>query len=360
MKQQQETAKRPFFSVVMPVYNTASYLSKAIESVLNQSFADFELIIMEDHSTDESYSICRRYAASDARIRLDRTEKNQGVSMVRTKAVSLVRGQYCTFVDSDDWIERELLSEVYTRISATNADIVKYSVEEEYYDKAGNIYGRRQFILSDADFFEKNEVRAQVVPIWLATLFAYLCNAFYQVDTLQVSQWKFSPTQKVGEDLMKNLEAFSTAASLSCMSFCGYHYAKRPRFSLSTMLSGERHYQDVMICLQYMCDLMKKWKIDTEALWSDIDYFYIKTVYQTLCRALTDGNWKEARRVLHDIKSSEEWDAFSKNNRRQPTTKRRILHFATLHGNDTILILLALCMKIMMERFRVVFSYLKA
>ena len=360
MKQQQEVIERPFFSVVMPVYNTAPYLSRAIESVLNQTFADFELILMEDHSTDESYLICQHYAADDGRIRLDRTESNQGVSMVRTRAMSLVRGRYCTFVDSDDWIAPELFSEVYDRISTTNVDIVKYGVEEEYYDRAGNIYGRKQFLLKDIDFFGVDEVREQVVPLWLATLFAYLCNAFYRVDALEVSQWKFSPTQKVGEDLMKNLEAFSKARSLSCMSFCGYHYAKRPKFSLSTTLPAERHYQDVISCLQTLQTLMKKWKVESPTLWADVDYFYIKTVYQTLCRALSDGKWKKAEHVLHNIQSSKEWLVFSRSDRKQPTIKRKMLRFFTVHGNTITLISIAWCMKMSMKYFRVAFSYMKS
>ena len=101
------------FSVVMPVYDTALYLPRAIESVLQQTFTDFELILIEDHSSDESFSVCQRYAAVDKRIRLERTEKNRGVSMERTKTLSLVRGVYCTFVASDDWIGKDLLAEVY-------------------------------------------------------------------------------------------------------------------------------------------------------------------------------------------------------------------------------------------------------
>lgn len=81
--------------------------------MLQQTFTDFELILIEDHLTDESFSVCQCYAAANKRIRLERTEKNHGVSMARTKAVSLVRGVYCTFVDSDDWIGKDLLAEVY-------------------------------------------------------------------------------------------------------------------------------------------------------------------------------------------------------------------------------------------------------
>ena len=352
--------ERPFFSIVMPVYNTARYLPQAIESVLNQTFSEFELILMEDNSTDESYTICHRYAAMDMRIRLHRTLKNQGVSVARTKAVSLVRGKYCTFVDSDDWIEPNVLSEVYARVSATSADIVKYSVEEEYYNAGGMLYGSRRFCLKDEDFFCESEVRNQVVPIWLATLFAYLCNSFYNVDTLGVSQWIFSSSQKVGEDLMKNLEAFSSAKSLSCMSYCGYHYAKRLNFSLSTTLPAERHYQDVISCLQTLQALMRKWRIESPTLWADIDYFYIKTVYQTLCRALSSGKWEMAEYLLHNIQHSKEWLDFSRGDRKQPTIKRKILHFFTIHGNTTILIGIAWCMKVAMKNFRVIFSYLKS
>ncbi len=89
-------------SVIMPVYNTKKYVGKAIESILNQSFKNFEFIIIDDCSTDKSYKICEKYAEKDKRIKLFRNEKNMWISFTRNKLISLSNTNYIASQDSDD------------------------------------------------------------------------------------------------------------------------------------------------------------------------------------------------------------------------------------------------------------------
>lgn len=92
----------PKISVIMPVYNTEKYLSEAIESVLFQSFSDFEFIIIDDCSTDNSYKICEEYSKRDKRIKLNRNEKNMWISFTRNKLIYLSSTNYIATQDSDD------------------------------------------------------------------------------------------------------------------------------------------------------------------------------------------------------------------------------------------------------------------
>lgn len=92
----------PKISVIMPVYNTEKYVWEAIESILSQSFMDFEFIIIDDCSTDESYKICKEYSKKDERIRLYRNEKNMWISFTRNKLISLSTTNYIATQDSDD------------------------------------------------------------------------------------------------------------------------------------------------------------------------------------------------------------------------------------------------------------------
>lgn len=89
-------------SVIMPVYNTEKYLREAIESILSQSFRDFEFLIIDDGSTDGSYEVCEKYAQQDARIQLSRNEKNMGISCTRNKLIELASSEYIAPQDSDD------------------------------------------------------------------------------------------------------------------------------------------------------------------------------------------------------------------------------------------------------------------
>ena len=94
--------KSPKISVIMPVFNTEKYVWEAIESILNQSFSDFEFIIIDDCSTDKSYGVCDEYAEKDKRIRLYRNEKNKGISFTRNRLINLSKTNFIATQDSDD------------------------------------------------------------------------------------------------------------------------------------------------------------------------------------------------------------------------------------------------------------------
>lgn len=97
----------PKISIIVPVYNTERYLSKCIDSILSQSFTDFELLLINDGSLDYSGAICDQYAANDSRVTVFHKE-NGGVSSARNLGLDNARGEWVTFVDSDDWIARTM------------------------------------------------------------------------------------------------------------------------------------------------------------------------------------------------------------------------------------------------------------
>ena len=100
----------PRFSVIIPLYNKAPYVRKTVESVLGQSFGDYELIIIDNGSTDGSSDVVAVF--TDPRIRVVRSEKNMGVSNARNKGVTLSTAPYITFLDADDWWEPTFLEEM--------------------------------------------------------------------------------------------------------------------------------------------------------------------------------------------------------------------------------------------------------
>lgn len=97
------------FSVIVPIYNVEKYLNKCIDSIMNQTYNDFELILVDDGSPDNCLSICNHYADTDNRIKVIHQE-NKGVSIARQNGVSIAKGEYLAFIDSDDWVEINFLS----------------------------------------------------------------------------------------------------------------------------------------------------------------------------------------------------------------------------------------------------------
>lgn len=115
--------EKPGISVIIPVYNTAKSLPDALESVINQSFRDIEVILVNDGSTDGSEDVVRRYQAQDDRIRLVSTP-NQGPSLARLTGVRMARGEYIQFLDSDDQLLPDALSHLIDTAKRTGADMV--------------------------------------------------------------------------------------------------------------------------------------------------------------------------------------------------------------------------------------------
>lgn len=113
---------RPAVSVVVPVYNVEEYLEQCVNSILNQDFGNFELLIIDDGSTDESGNLCEELARRDKRIRCFHKE-NGGLSDARNFGIDRMRGDLVTFVDSDDWLEPDCLSYLYNAICSTDAEI---------------------------------------------------------------------------------------------------------------------------------------------------------------------------------------------------------------------------------------------
>lgn len=102
----------PKISVIVPVYNTEKYLHRCIDSILAQTFTDFELLLIDDGSKDNSGAICDEYAAKDQRVRVFH-KKNGGVSSARNLGLDNAQGEWITFVDSDDWLQRNYLNSLY-------------------------------------------------------------------------------------------------------------------------------------------------------------------------------------------------------------------------------------------------------
>ena len=109
-------------SVIYPVYNVGDYLERSLQSVLNQDFADFEVIAVDDGSTDGSMTVLEKFAAADARLKVVKKE-HKGVAKTRFEALKTAQGEYVCFVDSDDILPKNALSVLYNSLVSNDADI---------------------------------------------------------------------------------------------------------------------------------------------------------------------------------------------------------------------------------------------
>ena len=117
----------PLISVIVPIYNVTTYLKRCIDSILFQTFTDFELILVDDGSTDISGEICEQYALTDYRINVIHTN-NGGVSLARNLGLDFSNGKYICFIDSDDYVLSDYLSVLFSTIEGTNSDAVSQNI----------------------------------------------------------------------------------------------------------------------------------------------------------------------------------------------------------------------------------------
>lgn len=125
----------PIVSVIVPVYKVEKYLRECVDSILNQSFDNFELILVDDGSPDSCPSICDEYKAKDRRVAVIH-KNNGGLSSARNAGLDAAKGRYILFVDSDDYIKKELLSVCVKKIKESKADIVRFGYTKIRDDKS--------------------------------------------------------------------------------------------------------------------------------------------------------------------------------------------------------------------------------
>lgn len=113
------------FSIIVPVYQAERYLPKCIDSVIKQTFGDFELLLLNDGSIDKSIDICNEYARHDSRIRVF-SQENHGQAFTRNKGIEFANGQYIIFLDSDDWLDLNALNLIHNCIKEDKSDVVLY------------------------------------------------------------------------------------------------------------------------------------------------------------------------------------------------------------------------------------------
>jgi len=154
-------------SVIVPVYNVEKYLDKCMESLVGQTYKDFEIIVIDDGSTDGSAILCDKWAEKDKRVKVFHQE-NKGLSVVRNRGLELAVGEYITWVDSDDYVDKcylEKLSEVY---KSTGADMVMCSFYTET-DGLVEYTGKKWFQAEETDrqtFLERLYVNGMYSVVW--------------------------------------------------------------------------------------------------------------------------------------------------------------------------------------------------
>lgn len=210
----------PEISIIVPVYNTAGYIRRCVDSIIAQTFTGWELIMLDDGSTDGSLDIMREYASLDNRIRV-MTHSNRGVSRTRNRGIDESRGRWITFIDSDDYVAPDYLKNLIAATrSDKNIDIVI----------SGWRYNGRPTILK-----ERLLLRPDYLSIFNSGVnHGFVCSKLYRSDIFKEHGVRFPEDIVFGEDGFLLMEALEFAKAVYIAKDADYHYERRQESAAQT------------------------------------------------------------------------------------------------------------------------------
>lgn len=277
--------KVPHISVIMPVYNAEKTLSKCIESILNQKFTDFELIIINDGSNDKSQSVCEKYAAQDSRIKL-LVQQNKGVSAARNNGLDNVRGKYICFVDADDWVEDEYLSAFFRANRNPDKEIVIQSCFEDRETESTIKCLLPDEVYDEASF---SPVFTQLRILGYGYPFAKL----YQTDIIEEYNLRFDVNIHFIEDLLFFLNYLQYMQSLRSVSEANYHYISHST-KISLSYSHNRYESEIRA---YYSEKKIVETLSIKLNFNDLAVHYVKAnngfIFYRAIRTIYRPQWKK-------------------------------------------------------------------
>ena len=245
-------------SIIMPVYKVEEYVGKAIESIQAQTFADWEFLIVDDGTPDNSGEICDEYAKNDSRITVFHTE-NGGAPAARNYAIERAKGKYFYFMDSDDWAEPTMLSDMYTLAERDNAQLVVagFFIDTYYTDTE---YRTDNLLVESAIFKNADEFRQNAHRLFDKNLLYTPWNKLYRTDYIMENNIRYSKT--LWDDFPFNLDVIRNIDRVTVTDKQYYHFIRK-RAESETAAYRPNMYEKREEEHGWMEDLYKYWGLES-------------------------------------------------------------------------------------------------
>lgn len=246
------TDKNSLISVIVPIYCIERYLGICIESIINQTYRNLEIILVDDGSPDRCPEICDLYAKKDSRIKVIH-KLNGGLVSARKAGLAASTGRYIGYVDGDDWISPEFYESLYTSIKTSEADIIAAGQSRDLFSKSKHflnnipcgIYegekldGLRREMISHGDFYRPG-------------VYTYVWNKLFKREVLMNPQMNVDERISIGEDAAVVYPAIMECSRVYVTDNCAYHYRQRE----DSMLKKSTPFKEEIKKLKYLYDYL--------------------------------------------------------------------------------------------------------
>lgn len=268
--------------IVVPVYNVENYLESCVKSIIQQTYTNWKLILVNDASTDRSGAICDKYAAQDNRIEVIHLKENKGPINARYQGIKYLNTKYITFVDSDDWLDRFIYKKMMDAMLNNDVDmisargIIRFRTENDY---------TKSYDLLREGLYVKDEIRSEIVPIMLWDernerwgMDPSLCIKIFKRELLldkyeEVFKYQFH----YAEDTAIICPYVLECEKIYVIDACGYYHRRKKRNEIASYIQAENFYSGLLDLYMYLNSCFKKYE-KSEILIKQLNLFYIHSV----------------------------------------------------------------------------------
>lgn len=263
----------PLLSIAVPVYNGEKFIKYCIESILCQEYTDFELLLIDDGSKDDSLKICREYEKTDARIRVIATQ-NGGASSTRNMGIENARGKYIAFIDSDDYIEKDHFKIIMDLKARYGERVVIVNSFRTVSDYERSVTGESVFSKDEEVSVMSFSAIPELHEKWLD---ASPCNKLYSLECIRENGLKMDESLSLGEDLLFNLDYLNVTHEnkIVVSNKCTYNYVRMGNESLDN-----RYYPDMIGIMKRIHEALLDFVKSHEHTNEDIDRIYNAWFYK--------------------------------------------------------------------------------
>ena len=272
---------KPFISVIMPAYNAKDQIENAISSIKSQTMEHWELIVVDDSSTDDTPDVVEEWCSKDPRIILIRLDENRGPGYAKNCGLSKAAGTYITFIDADDWLDKDAFA-VLSDNEKENADVVIAGYYRDICDAGNNVLESNIVHASAKRLCDTRQIIRSIVDLDQERLFSFAWNKLYKTELIRENNIRFSD-KKFGEDYDFNISYFPHCQSMRVLDYAFYHYIKQNSESLT-----EKYVNDFFEInrdrFEKMRDLITKYDCFNGQIRAKIMNLYIKHVLSATAR----------------------------------------------------------------------------
>lgn len=201
-------------SIVIPIYNASQYLHRCINCILKQTYGDFEMLLIDDGSTDDSSKICDYYTRIDNRVRVIHQE-NKGVSVSRNRGIKEARGEYISFVDADDYVDKDYLTSFAEEIREGKSDLCIQGYNSTGIGNCSIPYSHE---------IGWNDICTKAVALNEHHLLGYVWNKLFRKDIIRSNHIQFNASVSLREDFVFVMQYLLHCNDMVVLPYAGYHY----------------------------------------------------------------------------------------------------------------------------------------